>query len=151
MEFKDIALDDKGNRRGDDIPGANFLSEDRRWRIVASDVTRPAQSEWQVWQHVDVASPISIARNWQRRLPWIRLPSSDAARVVVVALAALPANASWEVGRVVVRDALRSLGAAAFFRGMFAANMAVAGLAARLRQRAAADDPLNGESQDAGA
>lgn len=146
MNFRDIAFDEDGKRRDDKYtPGVNFLSEDRRWRIVASDVFRPQQSEWQVWQHVDASSPIGDAKNWRRRLLWIRIPTPEHARVVAVALAALPANASWEVGRVAVRDALRTVGAAAFLHSVSAFNRAVARAAARVRTMApsspSAEDP----------
>lgn len=144
MQFVDIALDENGQPRPDHAVGACFHSEDGVWRVSASDPARPAQSEWQVWQHVERSAPMGDRR---RRLAWLRLPSPEAAQVVAVALAALPANASWDVARVAVRDALRSIGAALFFRSMHAANTAVARAAAALRRRAA---PRHEQAWDGG-
>ncbi len=152
MEFRDLALDAHGEPLPDCMVGACYVSADGIWRISASDPARPEASEWQVWQHVAPAFPRSDRRTWRRRLPWVRLPLQVHAQVVAVALAALPANASWEVARLRVRDALRTAGAALFFRGMHAANAAALGLASRLRaRRGPSTDDLAEDPQDAGA
>lgn len=152
MEFRDLALDATGQPLPDCAVGACYASDDGAWRISASDPARPAESEWQVWQHVVPGAPRTDRRTWVRRLPWVRLPLPDHARVVVEVLAALPANASWLVARARLRDALRTLGAALFFRGMHGVNVAVAGLASRLRARTGpSTEDVPEDPQDAGA
>jgi hypothetical protein len=135
MQFTDIALDENGQPREGYAVGACFTTADGTWRVSASDPTRPSASEWQVWQHVERALPMNDRRTWRHRLAWLRLPSVEAARAVVIALSALPANASWEVARIAVRDALRTVGAAVFFRATHHFNVRVKEFAANLRAR----------------
>lgn len=152
MEFRDLALDAHGQPIPDCKVGACFTSTDGVWRISASDPDRPEASEWQVWQHVVPAFPMTDRRTWRHRLPWLRLPLPEHAQAVAATLAALPANASWEVARLRVRDALRTAGAALFFRGLHLSTVAAMGLASRLRaRRGPSTDDLPEDPQDAGA
>lgn len=144
MEFRDQALDEQGQPRDGAPLGAAYVSvPDGAWRLVAGDPHRPESSGWQVWQHVDPSAPRGLARSWVRRVPWVRLTMPEQAEVVATVLAALPANASWEVARVALREALRAVGAAVFFRSMATVNDLAARLAMRLRERRAAEDPLD--------
>lgn len=136
MEFRDIAIDPAtGNAREGAVAGVNFLSDDGHWRVVATNADNVAEAEWLVMQHIDRTAPRTDAKQWLRRLPWVRLSRPEQAQVVAEALAALPLNASWEVARLAVRDALRTVGGAVFFRSMHVANVAAVAVASRLRQR----------------
>lgn len=151
MKFIDVAIDSNGLTREGFAPGVQFISDDGAWRITASDPHRPDASEWLVWQHVDPGSPRADSRNWRRRLPWVRLRHVEEARVVAISLAALPASASWETARVALRNALRTVGAALFFRSVHSYNQRAAALLARLRARGPSTDDIPEDPQDAGA
>lgn len=149
MQFMDMANDEHGQPRKGFPVGAYFISEDGAWRLIASDPNRPNWSEWEVWQHVEPSRPLSEERTWRRRVPWVRMRHPEEAQVIAVALAALPANASWEVARVVLRDALRTAGRLAFLRSFRSVTTMVARLAAKFKERAATGD-VDEDPQDAG-
>jgi len=70
---------------GEGQPGLAYQSEDRQWRVSASDMGSPPFT-WLVWQRRRGA--------WMMRLPWLALASVGEAQGVAAFLATLPLGLS---------------------------------------------------------